>query len=62
MSRTYRVAIPDIYLWMVEDIQDRHKKGRTFKRYVSSYLAIAHPDMKLIKIDGMKAVCKKKEV
>jgi hypothetical protein len=47
---------------MVEDIQDRHKKGRTFKRYVSSYLTIAHPDMKLIKIDGMKAVCKKKEV
>ncbi|AVO22609.1 hypothetical protein ACTHHL_12095 [Aeribacillus composti] len=51
------VDIPDCYVWLTEGARNRPS---LFKRYVIGYLKITHPELELIKIDGMKAVCKKK--
>jgi len=51
------VDIPDCYVWMTEGARNRPS---LFKRYVIGYLKITHPELELIKIDGMKAVCKKR--
>lgn len=53
----YEVAIPECYVWMTKDSKDRAK---LFKRYVIGYLAKTHPDLRLVKIKGLVAICERK--
>ncbi|TES56165.1 hypothetical protein E2L07_05620 [Halalkalibacterium halodurans] len=57
----YHVEIPKLYLWMVDEVEDRSKKELLFKRYVKGYLAKSHPEMQLVRISQMTAVCTKRE-
>ncbi|WP_170292787.1 hypothetical protein [Metabacillus idriensis] len=54
----YEVPIPYCYLWMTEGVMNRVE---VFKGYVIGYLKSSEPDMELIRIEGMKAICKKKK-
>ena len=51
------VSIPDCYVWLTEGARNRPS---LFKRYVIGYLKITHPELELVRIEGMKAVCRKK--
>jgi len=55
---TRKFSIPHCYLWMTEECQNR---GGLFKRYVEGYIRNTHPTWRMIRIEGMKAVCEKKE-
>ena len=55
----YLVNIPSCYVWMTQDSADR---AALFRRYVIGYLAVAHPDLQLVRISGMKAICARKEI
>lgn len=55
---TIKVSIPYCYVWMTKDNPDR---AVLFRRYVLGYIAVIHPDFELVKIQGMTAICKKKE-
>lgn len=49
--------IPPVFLHLTKDHKDR---GRVFKQYVLSYLEVAYPEYRLVKISGMKAICEKR--
>lgn len=51
------VYIPDCYLWMTEGY---HSRSKLFKQYVEGYIRNYNPQLKLIKIDGMKAICERR--
>ena len=55
---TIKVTIPFCYVWMTKYHPDR---AALFRRYVTGYIAITHPEYELVKIQGMIAICKKKE-
>ncbi|MCM3598673.1 hypothetical protein M4D55_23220 [Metabacillus idriensis] len=54
----YEVPIPYCYIWMTKGVMNRAK---VFKGYVVGYLKSSEPHMELIRIEGMKAICKKKK-
>lgn len=51
------VPIPYCYVWLTEGYT---RRGELFKGYVEGYLATNFPEFKLIKIEGMKAICERK--
>ena len=53
----YRLLIPYCYVWMSE-----HSKNRKelFKRYVQGYIKNYHPEVVLVKIEGMTAICERR--
>ncbi|MCM3651300.1 hypothetical protein [Metabacillus litoralis] len=53
----YEVPIPHCYVWMTQGVPNRAK---LFKNYVVDYLKAYEPHLELVKIEGMKAVCRKK--
>ncbi|SFM44376.1 hypothetical protein SAMN04488054_15121 [Salibacterium qingdaonense] len=53
----YRIPIPGSYVGLTKDCEDR---GRLFKQYVQGYINKTYPEMKLLKIEGMTAICEKK--
>ncbi|WP_078430459.1 DUF6906 family protein [Alkalihalobacterium alkalinitrilicum] len=52
----YKIPIPQCYIWMSEGYSNR---GILFKRYVEGYIAKSFPDMRLIRISGMTAICER---
>ncbi len=52
----YKFSIPNCYVWMTEGCQNR---GEKFKRYVEGYIRNTHHGWRLVRIEGMKAVCEK---
>lgn len=52
------VTIPDMYVWMTEGASNR---GMFFKSYVEGYLAKSYPELQLVKIEGMTAICERRE-
>jgi hypothetical protein len=59
-SNLIKIDIPPVYMHITKDIQDRERRGNLFKRYVIGYLAVSYPELRLIKIEGMKAICEKR--
>ncbi|WP_255301528.1 hypothetical protein [Bacillus sp. AFS040349] len=53
------VTIPHCYLWMTEYIRDRDKRAELFNEYVKGYVQLHDPDLKLIRIEKMKAICER---
>ncbi len=53
----YKISIPSCYVWMTKGSSMR---ADLFKRYVIGYLAKAYPEMDLVRISGMTALCIKK--
>ncbi|SDI18211.1 hypothetical protein SAMN05192534_12419 [Alteribacillus persepolensis] len=53
----YRIPIPSIYVGLTKGSTNR---GRLFRKYVQGYLKRTYPDMKLIKTEGMCAVCERR--
>ncbi|MEH7236780.1 hypothetical protein [Bacillus sp. JJ1562] len=51
------VTIPQCYVLMTEGMSER---GLKFKAYVQGYIKASYPELELVKIDGMKAICKRK--
>lgn len=54
----YKIPIPDCYIWMTEGYENR---GRLFKKYVHYYIKKSYPEIELVKIQGMTAICERKE-
>ncbi len=54
----YKIPIPVFYVSLTEGSRDR---GRLFKQYVRSYIKMNHPDMELKKIEGLNAICERRE-
>lgn len=52
----FKVTIPHCYVWMTAGANNR---GVLFKKYVEDYLKKTDPDLKLIKIEGMIAICER---
>lgn len=50
----YKIQIPVVYVNLTKGSKDR---VRLFKKYVLGYLKKTYPEMELIKIEGMYAVC-----
>ncbi|MDQ0299677.1 hypothetical protein J2S78_002097 [Salibacterium salarium] len=53
----YYVPIPGFYVGLTEGCEDR---GRLFKQYVQGYIKRTYPEMNLIKIEGMTAICERR--
>jgi len=53
----YRIPIPVVYVDLTKGSKDR---GRLFKKYVHNYLKRTYPEMRLIKIEGMTAICERR--
>lgn len=53
----YEIPIPHDYIWITQGYKNR---GELFKGYVKAYLQRSYPEMEFIKIEGMKAICKKR--
>ncbi|MGG3665191.1 hypothetical protein [Bacillus gobiensis] len=51
------VQIPYCYVWLTEGYQDRKK---LFRQYVQGYIKKNEPDLQLVRIEGLTAICKKK--
>jgi hypothetical protein len=58
MYRKDEVEIPHIYLELTKGYSTR---GTMFKKYVMSYIKRNYPELTLVKIEGMKAICERKE-
>jgi hypothetical protein len=57
MSRRSEIQIPYLFI----ELTRSYDNGRVmFKRYVISYIDRNYPKYKLIKIEGMKALCEMK--
>lgn len=54
----YKMQIPVVYVSLTKGSKDR---ARLFKKYVLGYLKRTYPEMKLVKIDGMYAVCERRK-
>lgn len=54
----YKVLIPHEYLWLTEGYENR---AEMFKGYVLGYIAKSYPEYTLVKIEGMTAICERKE-
>ncbi|WP_035346719.1 DUF6906 family protein [Halalkalibacter hemicellulosilyticus] len=54
----HKIPIPHDYKWMTEGYENR---AALFKKYVLGYLAKSHPELTLIRIEGMTAICERKE-
>lgn len=60
MSQTkiqYPIAIPNDYVWMSKANKDR---GQLFRHYVRGYLKRYHPELTLVNIQGMIAICERR--
>ncbi|WP_157049674.1 hypothetical protein [Thalassobacillus sp. C254] len=55
---TYAVTIPYCYVWLTKGYENR---GVLFKHYVESYVKRTYPEMELVKIQGMKAIVRRRE-
>ncbi len=55
----YKIPIPNCYLGLTAGYPNRSK---LFKKYVEGYLAKSFPEMRLIRISGMTAICERCEV
>ena len=53
----YQIPIPVVYVSLTKGSKDR---GRLFKKYVLGYLKRTYPEMRLIKIEGMTAICERR--
>lgn len=53
----HEVIIPSCYVWMTKGSA---RRADLFKQYVIGYLAKVYPDMELVRISGMIALCVKK--
>jgi hypothetical protein len=52
-----KIDIPPAYLHITEGTRDR---GKLFKKYVSGYIARSYPELRLVRIEGMKAICERR--
>jgi len=52
-----KVAIPFCYKWMTEGASNR---AELFRAYVEGYLRASEPNLYLVRISGMTALCKQK--
>ncbi|WP_157911711.1 hypothetical protein [Alteribacter populi] len=57
MRREIKIILPHHYVWMTDGANDR---PRLFRKYIERYLAKSNPELKLIKIEGMTAICEKR--
>lgn len=53
----YEVAIPHCYVWMTAGSNNRKA---LFIKYVEGYISSSFPDLRLVRIQGMKAICERK--
>jgi hypothetical protein len=53
-----KIDIPPVYLHLTAGYENR---GKLFKRYVAGYIARSYPELKLVKIEGLKAFCERRE-
>jgi hypothetical protein len=53
----HEFPIPHDYLWMTAGYENR---GSLFKGYVEAYIEKTYPEFRLLKIEGMKAICQKR--
>lgn len=51
------VPIPYCYVWLTKGYHDRKK---LFRQYVQGYIKKNEPDLQLVRIEGMEAICTKK--
>lgn len=51
------VSIPHRYVWLTEGLANI---GTLFKRYVTGYIKSNYPELDFVRIEGMKAICKRK--
>jgi hypothetical protein len=58
-SNLIKIDIPPAYLHITAGYKNR---GKLFKRYVDGYIERSYPELRLIRIEGMKALCERKEV
>jgi hypothetical protein len=56
-SNLIKIDIPPVYLHITAGYENR---GILFKRYVAAYIAQNYPELRLIRIEGMKAICERK--
>ncbi|SDI87638.1 hypothetical protein SAMN05216352_113126 [Alteribacillus bidgolensis] len=54
----YKIPIPVFYVVLTKGSRDR---GRLFKQYVQGYIKMNHPEMEFKKIEGMYAICERRE-
>lgn len=53
----HEIHIPFPYLWLTAGMENRDQR---FRQYVRGYLNKSYPDMELVKIEGMTAICRKR--
>ncbi|PRS09021.1 hypothetical protein C6X95_18500 [Bacillus pumilus] len=51
-----RVPIPFCYVWMTEGAPNR---SELFRNYVEGYIKRTEPNLQLVRIDGMTALCER---
>lgn len=59
--KVIEVIIPHCYIWMTEHIRDRNKRTELFNKYVEGYVKLHNPDLKIVRIEQMKAICERKD-
>ncbi|WP_278072074.1 hypothetical protein [Bacillus subtilis] len=52
-----KVSIPFCYKWLAEGAPNR---AQLFRAYVEGYLRTNEPDLRLVRISGMTALCERK--
>lgn len=57
MSREIELTIPEHYVWMTEGYKNRTK---LFKQYVDGYIRNSYPNLTLVRIEKMKAICERR--
>jgi hypothetical protein len=55
----FEINIPDAYLWMTEGSKNRKQQ---FIKYVTRYIKKSYPELELVEIRGMRAICKKRGI
>lgn len=53
----YEIPIPHCYLFITEGMSNRKER---FYKYVKGYLKQSYPDLELVDIKGMTAICKRR--
>ncbi|MDL4842808.1 hypothetical protein [Aquibacillus rhizosphaerae] len=53
-----KVPIPYCYVWMSATSV---KRGQVFRKYVAGYVRNNYPGCELVKIEGMTAICERRE-
>jgi hypothetical protein len=59
MFHKIEVGIPEEYLWMTAGYRNREKM---FRAYVKGYISQNYPKLQFVRIQGMIAICERKEI